>query len=304
VTIFDKYRHGLAKTKKNFFNSFISTITGRHAIDGELVEDAETALIGADVGYEIVNDIITAVRKENDGKTDIEQVFKRHLRGLLGSKDRSFKVNGNRPSIYVFVGVNGVGKTTTIAKLANRLKKEGKKVLIGAGDTYRAAGIDQMKLWGEKLGIRVIGHERGGDAAAVIYDVIDAAISQQYDAVLIDTAGRLHTKENLMNELDKVRRTIVKKLNGEADETIIVLDATSGQNVLRQVEEFHKTAGLTGIVVTKMDGTAKGGIIFPLETKFGIPVKFIGLGEQEDDLQEFDPDMFINALFETEAGHD
>ncbi len=300
MNVFEKYRQGVQKTKKNFFNSFLSTITGRHTLDAELVEDVESILIGADVGYTVVTSVMNAVRKENDGKKDIEALFKKELKAILGEKNRAL-AEKEKPAVYLFVGVNGVGKTTTIAKLAYMLKNNGKKVLIGAGDTYRAAGIDQMKLWGERLGVRVIGHERGGDAAAVVYDVIDAGMAQEYDVVLIDTAGRLHTKENLMNELEKVRRTLIKKLGREADETILVCDATSGQNVIRQAEEFHRTAGLTAFALTKMDGTAKGGLIFSLEERFSIPVKLIGLGEGHDDLQPFDAEMYLNALFETHA---
>lgn len=298
MNIFDKYRQGVSKTKKNFFNSFLSTITGKHTLDAEMVEDIEAVLLGADVGHEVVESVLQSVRKANDGKREIETLFKNALADILHTDTRVLHTPSEKPAVYLFVGVNGVGKTTTIAKLATMLKEQGKKVLIGAGDTYRAAGIDQMKLWGERLGVRVIGHERGGDAAAVVYDVIDAGVSQQYDTVVIDTAGRLHTKENLMKELEKVRRTLVKKLGREADETILVCDATSGQNVLRQAEEFHKTAGLTGFALTKMDGTAKGGLVFSLEKKFGLPVKLIGLGEGQNDLEVFDPEMFLHALFE------
>ncbi len=295
--IFDKYKKGLNKTKKGFFGKFISSIVGNNDLNEELIEEVEDLLLGADLGYEVVSSIIKNVKEKADANENLEVLFKDSLYDILRGKNRELNVKEGL-KVYLFVGVNGVGKTTTISKLGHKFKRKGNKVLLAAGDTYRAAGGEQLSEWGKKLGLKVISQKRGADAAALVYDSIDSAKSNNYDYLLIDSAGRLHTKENLMEELDKINRTITKKLGHKANENILILDATTGQNALRQVDRFNKQIDLDSIIITKMDGTAKGGIIFPIEKKYNIPVKYVGLGENEDDLQKFDPEIYIETLFE------
>ncbi|TYB31772.1 MAG: signal recognition particle-docking protein FtsY [Candidatus Mcinerneyibacterium aminivorans] len=295
--IFDKYKKGFEKTKQGLFGKFISSITKSKSLNEDLVEEVENLLLGADLGYEVVSEIIKEVKSQAESNKELEVLFKDSLYKILKGKNRELS-KGDDLTVYLFVGVNGVGKTTTISKLGNMLNKQGEKVLLAAGDTYRAAGGEQLAEWGDKLGLRVISQKRGADAAALVYDAIDSAISNNYDYLLIDSAGRLHTKKNLMEELVKINKTIEKKLNHRADENILVLDATTGQNAIKQVKRFHQKINIDSIIIAKMDGTAKGGIIFPIEKKYNIPIKYVGLGEGKEDLQQFDPQIYIQTLFE------
>ncbi len=299
--IFEEYSKGLNKTRKGFFGKFIDVITNNKNIDENLIEKIEEHLIRADISFEVVESIIDDVReKSGSGEYNLEVLFKDSLYNILKGKNRNLQKANNPPAVYFFVGVNGVGKTTTISKIGKKLKDEGHKVMLVAGDTYRAAGGEQMKEWADKLGLKVVQQKRGADAAALVYDSIESAISKKYDYVLIDTAGRLHTRKNLMNELDKINHTIKKKLGRFADENILIIDATTGQNALKQVEKFKEKVNISSIIVTKMDGSAKGGIIFSIEKKFDIPVTHIGLGEKENHLKKFDPEIFIQSLFKVE----
>ena len=293
--IFDKYRSGLKKTQTGLVSRLLHAINAKS--DDGLLDEIEEIMLSADMGYPTVSRVMSDVRGSSARGASLEVLFKDSLYNMLKDRDRGIKLQDGL-NIILFVGVNGVGKTTTIAKVAAEFDGGGKKVLIAAGDTYRAAGGDQMKIWGDRLGIRVIGAERGSDPSSVVYDSIDAALSGSYDVLLVDTAGRLHNNRGLMTELDKIVRTIIKKTGSSPRETLLVVDANTGQNALRQTEMFNQTVTLTGIVVTKMDGSAKGGVIFPMELESGLPVKYIGLGEASDDLQPFDPVLFIQALFE------
>ena len=298
---FDKLKAGLSKTKEsmmkqvdNLFKSFVK-------VDEDLLEELEELLIAADMGDGPAMDTVERLREKikTDRITDSEEA-KAALRDILSEMigegeplDLSTK-----PSVILITGVNGVGKTTSIAKIANLLKKDGKKVLLAAADTFRAAAIDQLQVWADRVGVDLIKHTEGSDPAAVVFDAAAAAKNRGADVLIIDTAGRLHNKKNLMNELSKIDRVIERELPDSARETLLVLDATTGQNAVSQATEFKNSAGLTGLVLTKLDGTAKGGIVFSIKQELGIPVKFIGVGEQMEDLQPFDAESFVCALFD------
>ncbi|MDD6800252.1 MAG: signal recognition particle-docking protein FtsY [Firmicutes bacterium] len=298
---FDKLKAGLSKTKEsmmkqvdNLFKSFVK-------VDEDLLEELEELLIAADMGVGPAMDTVERLREKikTDRITDSEEA-KAALRDILSEMigegeplDLSTK-----PSVILVTGVNGVGKTTSIAKIANLLKKDGKKVLLAAADTFRAAAIDQLQVWADRVGVDLIKHTEGSDPAAVVFDAAAAAKNRGADVLIIDTAGRLHNKKNLMNELSKIDRVIERELPDSARETLLVLDATTGQNAVSQAKEFKNSAGLTGLVLTKLDGTAKGGIVFSIKQELGIPVKFIGVGEQMEDLQPFDAESFVCALFD------
>ena len=264
-------------------------------ISDQTWEDIEEALLASDVGVEASGSVVEAVRRSRP--TDVDEArgeLRRRLRAELVDKDRNLSLEGT-PSVILVVGANGTGKTTTIAKLAKRLTEEGKSVVLAAADTFRAAAGAQLGVWADRLGVDVIAGQDGGDPAAVVFDSIESARARGIDVVMVDTAGRLHAKKNLMAELAKVHRVASGK-RGAVDEVLLVLDATAGQNGLAQVEEFSRTVQLTGIALAKLDGTAKGGIVLSIERKLGVPVKFVGLGESLDDLQPFDPDDFIAEL--------
>ena len=297
---FDKIFSGLTKTRKNLEE--LEEIFQDYAPDNEdFYEELEELLVMSDVGASTAENVVKGLRKMT-----WERRFRRGdearaglvelLTKLLNVGDTGLKLD-TRPSVILMVGVNGVGKTTTIGKLAHQLTEQGKKVLLCAGDTFRAAAAEQLGIWAERSGADIVRHEEGSDPAAVVYDSICAAKARKADVVIIDTAGRLHNKQNLMNELNKIRRIIDRELPEADVETLMVLDATTGQNGLIQAKQFLETSGLTGIVLTKLDGTAKGGIVFAIANELKLPVKFVGVGEGMDDLLPFESKNFVEALF-------
>ena len=293
---FDKIRAGLSKTTKALGLNRI--FAGQ--LDDDFYDDLEEALILADLGMNTavraVEELRTRVKEEKIREPEeAKACLRRVLADMLKVGDSALKLEG-KPAVILMIGVNGVGKTTTIGKLGASLKAEGKKVLFSAGDTFRAAAADQLEIWANRVGADIVRQHEGADAAAVVYDSISAAKARGTDVVLVDTAGRLHNKTNLMNELNKIGRVIDRELPGAARETLLVLDATTGQNGLIQAKQFRESAGITGIVLTKLDGTAKGGIVIAIADTLQIPVKYVGVGEGMDDLLAFDPDQYVEAL--------
>ena len=302
ANFFAKLKQGLSKTRSNIVDSIESVFTSHDKIDDDFYEELEEILVMGDVGIhateEILDELKASVKKRECRRPDecreyLIDVIKEKMR--VTESDYEFL---DEPSVVMVIGVNGVGKTTTIGKLAHIYRNKGKSVLIAAADTFRAAASEQLEIWAKRAGVDMIGANDGADPSSVIYDAVNAARSRHADVLLCDTAGRLHNKKNLMNELEKMNRIIDKNYPGVKRENLIVLDATTGQNALNQAREFGEVAPLSGIVLTKMDGTAKGGIAIAIQSELGIPVKFIGVGEGIDDLQEFDSDTFVNALFD------
>ena len=298
---FDKLKAGLAKTKNALFGRLDQLFRGFSKVDEDMLEELEEVLITADVGVGPTEKIIDGLRgkiraekitEPEKVKTALEEI----LVSMIGEGEPL--VLDTKPSVILVIGVNGVGKTTSIAKIANLLKSEGKSVILAAADTFRAAAVDQLKIWADRVGVDIISHGEGSDPAAVVFDAVNAAKSRHSDVLIIDTAGRLHNKKNLMDELAKINRVVDRERPGCSRETLLVLDATTGQNAVSQAKEFRNSAPLTGLVLTKLDGTAKGGIVFSIREELGIPVKFICVGEQVDDLQYFKADEFVSALFE------
>ena len=297
-----RLRERLSKSRTQLGGGLGSLLRGRQKIDDDLLEELETLLITADVGIEtstrIMADLTARVKRKKI--TDPEALLaalKEDLRTILRAVDGPVKQPApGKPQVVLMVGVNGAGKTTTIGKLAKRLQEEGNSVMLAAGDTFRAAAVEQLETWGERNGVPVVAQHTGADSASVIFDALQAATARGADVLIADTAGRLHTKTNLMDELSKVAR-VLKKLDPEAPhEVMLVVDATTGQNALNQAEHFHRAVGLTGITLTKLDGTAKGGILFAIAERLGVPIRFIGVGESIEDLRPFDPDEFVEAL--------
>jgi fused signal recognition particle receptor len=282
---------------------FVSRLRGllRGGDDDDTWEEVEETLIGADLGAELAIGVAGRARaRAGRGDVSAEQAVVHELIGLFATRESvpwPRKPGPDVPAVVLVVGVNGTGKTTTIAKLAHRFSSRGARVLLAAGDTFRAAAIDQLQVWARRIDVPVIAHAPGADPSAVVYDAMDAAVARRTDVVVVDTAGRLHTKSNLMDELAKIRRTIAKRVPDAQPEVLFVLDATTGQNGLAQARAFHEAAGLTGIALTKLDSTAKGGIAFAIERALGVPVLFVGVGEGVDDLLDFDPNAFVEALF-------
>ncbi len=297
---FDRLKEGLAKTRKGFIGKVEALFTGRK-IDEETLEELEETLITSDIGVKATGEIVGFLRdKAKQGEIqdtgNVKEFLKQEMMTLLGPS-QPLIISGERPFVILTVGVNGVGKTTTIGKLAGRFVSEGKSVLLAAGDTFRAAAIEQIEIWAKRTGAQLVKHESGSDPAAVAFDSLSAARSRRVDVVIIDTAGRLHTKSPLMEELKKVRRVIDRSIPGAPHETLLVVDATTGQNALRQAEIFNDAVGVTGIALTKLDGTAKGGIVFAIKKELGIPIRLIGVGEGIEDLRDFDSKEFVEALF-------
>ena len=298
---FERLKAGLMKTKKAVFGRLESFFKSFSRVDEEMLEELEEILITADIGVNVTESIIDELRDRiKKEKVKEPEDVKESLRELLTEKiGEGEPLNvSTSPSVILVIGVNGVGKTTSIAKIANVLKNDGKKVILAAADTFRAAAIDQLQVWADRVGVDLIRHEEGSDPAAVVFDAVNAAKKRDADVVIVDTAGRLHNKKNLMDELAKIDRVIDREAPGCDRENLLVLDATTGQNAIIQAKEFKNSASLTGLVLTKLDGTAKGGIVFSIKEELGIPVKFIGVGEQMDDLQYFVADDFVSALFE------
>ena len=294
--IFDKFKKGLEKARNTFFGS-IKTIFAGKTLDDETLEELEEILVMSDMGVEVTQKILKELKASYKKSDDSDPLLL--LRDIMEKNLTNEPINLNptkKPYVILVVGVNGNGKTTTIAKLANQYIKNGKSVVLAAGDTFRAAAIEQLKHWGEKIGAEVIAHEHGSDAAAVAFDAIKHAKAKGKDVVLIDTAGRLHNKSNLMEELKKIKRVVQKELPEGVDETLLILDGTTGQNGIVQAKAFKETVDITGIVITKLDGTAKGGIAFAIDHDLNIPIRMIGIGEKEDDLQPFIPHEYCDAL--------
>ncbi len=298
---FSRLKNGLSRTRRNFTGGLAGLLGGKK-IDDEVLEELETLLLTADVGVEATQEIIGELtqRLARRQLTDTEallQALREDMCRLLEPVSRPLQVDeGKMPFVILMVGVNGVGKTTTIGKLAQRLQREGKSVMLAAGDTFRAAAVEQLQTWGERNGVPVIAQHSGADSAAVIFDALQAAKARGVDVLIADTAGRLHTQSNLMEELKKIKRVMAKLDDSAPHEVMLVLDGGTGQNALAQAQLFDEAVGLTGLTVTKLDGTAKGGIVFALAKKTGIPIRFIGIGESIDDLREFDAEEFVDAL--------
>jgi fused signal recognition particle receptor len=297
--VFKSLSEGLAKTRKNIADKLGTLILGQK-IDESFLEELEEALIASDVGVEtaafVLKDLTERFKRQELSTPDQVRARLKHLLfEILASGTSKFAITAS-PSVVLVIGVNGTGKTTTIGKLARRLQSQGKQVMLAAGDTFRAAASEQLSIWGERAGIPVIKHQEGADPSAVVFDAVTAAKARAVDVLIVDTAGRLHTKSNLMEELKKVKRIVSRELPGAPHETLLVLDGNTGQNALVQARMFHEAIGVTGIVLTKLDGTSKGGIVFAINKELGIPVKFVGIGEAIEDLREFEPKEFVDAL--------
>ena len=300
---FSKIKEGLKKTKQSVFGQVHELFKNMRKVDEELLEELEELLIMADVGAATSSKIIDRLRDELkerkiEGGEEALEVLKEILCDTMG-ENTALKLD-TTPSVILVIGVNGVGKTTTIAKLSAQLKAQGKKVVLAAADTFRAGAIDQLQVWADRVGVEMIKQGEGADPAAVVFDAANAAKKRNADVLIVDTAGRLHNKKNLMDELAKINRVLSRELPDAARENLLVIDTTTGQNAVNQAKEFKNAAAITGLVLTKLDGTAKGGIIFSVKEELDIPVKFVGVGEKIDDLQPFDRKDFVNALFDKE----
>jgi fused signal recognition particle receptor len=301
---FARLKSGLAKTRASFTGGVADLVLGKKIIDDELLEELETQLLLADVGVEasqsIIGDLTNRVsRKQLTDADALIDALRQNMVALLQPASQPLVIDkARRPYVILVVGVNGVGKTTTIGKLANHLRKDGYSVMLAAGDTFRAAAVEQLQTWGERNNVPVIAQHSGADSASVIYDAIAAARARDADILIADTAGRLHTQSNLMEELKKIKRVVGKQDASAPHEVMLVVDAGTGQNALSQAQQFNEAVQLTGIALTKLDGTAKGGIIFAIAKKLGVPIRFIGVGETIDDLRAFDAEEFVEALFE------
>ncbi|KIO61874.1 hypothetical protein B4064_0814 [Caldibacillus thermoamylovorans] len=304
-TVTEKFKDGLTKTRQSFSDKMNDLVARYRKVDEDFFEELEEVLIQADVGFdtvlELVDELKMEVKRRNiQESSQVKEIIVEKLVDIYESDDEqitSLNIQDNGLTVILFVGVNGVGKTTTIGKLAYKFKQEGKKVLLAAGDTFRAGAIEQLEVWGKRVGVDVIKQNEGSDPAAVMYDAIQAARSRKADILLCDTAGRLQNKVNLMKELEKVKRVIEREILGAPHEVLLVLDATTGQNAMIQAKQFKEATDVTGIVLTKLDGTAKGGIVIAIRKELNIPVKFVGLGEKMDDLQPFDLEQYVYGLF-------
>lgn len=297
---FDRLKEGLTKTRKNFVERVESVLLNR-AVDESMLDEIEEILIGSDVGAGTADDIIQLLKQKIragsiKSSDDVMSCIRAEMAKLLGHPQR-LVAEGVKPYVILMVGVNGVGKTTTIGKLSQRLAEEGKSVVLAAGDTFRAAAVEQLEIWAQRTGAAIIKHQAGSDPAAVAFDAVEAAKSRNADVVIIDTAGRLHNKTQLMDELRKINRVIKKSIPDAPHDVLLVVDGTTGQNAVQQARIFNEVVGLSGIVMTKLDGTAKGGIVFAIYKELGIPIKLIGIGEKVDDLRDFDANDFVKALF-------
>lgn len=306
-SLLDRLKQSISKTRTQITSKVEDLISGEKKIDPELLTKLENALLAADLGPRTTHQILEAVRQKlerhalssvADLKAELKNQLLYALRKVAPPNGTSAAAQENRPHVIFVVGVNGTGKTTTIGKLAHRLRQSGKNVVLAAGDTFRAAAIEQLGVWATRTGSEIVKTKSGGDPAAVVYDALASARARNVDVVIVDTAGRLHTKMNLMAELDKMKRTATKIIPGAPHEVLLVMDATTGQNGLSQAREFTSTAGVTGIVLTKLDGTAKGGIVVAITRELGLPVQYVGTGESVEDLVPFDAETFVSSLFD------
>jgi fused signal recognition particle receptor len=306
-TLLERLKESVGKTKEALADTLDTITQGGRQIDPTVLKEVENALLSADLGVKTTKEILDSVKEQlsrnalNNGD-QLKREIKAHVFRALNVYGNTPKLagaaNGNDPRVIFIVGVNGAGKTTSIGKLANRLRQDGRSVVLCAADTFRAAAIEQLEIWAQRNGVEVIKQKSGSDPSAVIFDALSAATARKIDAVIVDTAGRLHTKSNLMAELEKMKRTAAKIVPGAPHDVLLVLDATTGQNGLNQAREFWSHAGVTGIVLTKLDGTAKGGIVVAIAHELNLPIRFVGTGEQIDDLVPFDPQTYVNSLFD------
>jgi len=297
---FKRLKNGLSKTRQVLTTDIDELFTGKVKVDDAMLEDLEELLITADIGVQTTMDIVERLRKKApriSGPEDLKEILKDEIRALLNIAAETSREPAVKPHVIMVIGVNGVGKTTTIGKLAAKANAAGQKVLIAAADTFRAAAIEQLTIWAQRADADIVKHKENSDPAAVAYDSVEAALARDKDLVIIDTAGRLHTRVNLMEELKKIKRSVSKTLADAPHETLLVLDATTGQNALSQAKLFNEAMNITGLALTKLDGTAKGGIVVAISSSLNIPLQYIGVGEQIDDLQTFDPEKFVDALF-------
>lgn len=297
---FDKLKNGLNKTKTSFDEKINNVFSNFRKVDEELLEELEEVLIMSDVGTEtslkIIENLRKRVKKENiKDEEEVKRALKEIIKEILDKEDSKLKLE-TTPSIILVVGVNGVGKTTSIGKIANRIKKDGKKVIVAAADTFRAAAVEQLEIWANRVGCEIVKKEEGADPASVVYDAIAKAKEEKADVLICDTAGRLHNKKYLMDELEKIKKVIDRELPNASKETLLVLDATTGQNAIMQVKAFKETVDITGLVLTKLDGTAKGGVVIGIVQENNLPIKFIGVGEQIDDMEVFNSTEFVDAF--------
>ena len=300
---FDKLKKGLNKTRENLTNKIEKLVIGYADIDDDFLDELEETLIMADVGVQTTDKLMAAVRrgikkKEINTPEDLKPFLQKEIAEILTRGEDTTRTAANGPTVLLVIGVNGAGKTTTIGKLSAYYRKQGKSVMLAAADTFRAAAIDQLEVWGQRTGAQVIKHEEGSDPAAVAFDAVKAAKARNIDVLIIDTAGRLQTKSNLMQELEKINRVIGREIPDAPHETLLVLDATTGQNSISQAELFTKAAPISGVVLTKLDGTAKGGVVIGIKSQLSMPVKWIGVGEGIEDLRPFHAEDFAKALFE------
>lgn len=302
-TLLEKLKAGIEKTRTGLVDRIEEAIGGEREINAELLDELEYALVTADIGVRTTTEILDSIRARVsrhliDDPSELKKLIREHLLEVLQSSERPMAHVDEPPAVVMVVGVNGAGKTTTIGKLAHRYKGEGRSVLLCAADTFRAAAIEQLEVWGQRTDTDVIRQKQGSDPSSVMFDALQAAKSRGTDYIIVDTAGRLHTKDNLMAELEKMRRTAKKVIPDAPHEVLLVLDATTGQNGLEQARRFTESSGVTGIVLTKLDGTAKGGVVVAITRELGLPIRYIGVGEKIDDLLPFDPETFINSIFQ------
>jgi fused signal recognition particle receptor len=301
--LLDKLKAGIQKTRSGLVDRLEDVLAGKKEIDADLLDELEYTLITADLGVKTVNDILERIRQRVDRKLtgdadEIRNLIREQLLEILRASNTPVHIVAQPPAVVMVVGVNGAGKTTTIGKLAHRFLGEGRKVLLCAADTFRAAAIEQLEVWAKRAGVDMIRQKTGSDPSAVVFDALNAAKARQVDYVIVDTAGRLHTKDNLMAELEKMRRTSQRVIPGSPHEVWLVLDATTGQNGLEQARRFTESSGVTGIVLTKLDGTAKGGVVVAIARELNLPIRYVGVGEKLDDLLPFEADKFIESLFD------
>src|SRR5579863_2794738 len=302
-TLLDRLKAGIEKTRTGLMEKLEDAVSGRKEIDADVLDELEYALITADIGASTTAEILERIRQRVDRHllgdiSELKNLIRDHLLEILEAVDRPLPQVTERPAVILVVGVNGSGKTTSIGKLTRRLQSEGRTVLLCAADTFRAAAIEQLEIWAQRTGADLIRQQPGSDPSAVLFDALQAARSRKMDCVIVDTAGRLHTKTNLMAELDKMRRTAGRVIPGAPHEVLLVMEATTGQNGLEQARKFTETSAVTGIVLTKLDGTAKGGVVVAISRELNLPIRYVGVGEQLDDLLPFDPAQFVASLFD------
>lgn len=299
---FQRLKEGLLKTHQSMVSKIDQLVAGKRKIDDSLLDELEEILITSDIGVKTTHQLLNQVtekvkRKELEDADQLKKALQEQMFLILNRQEKALETSAVRPFVIMVIGVNGTGKTTTISKIAQKLKGQGKSVLLAAADTFRAAAIEQLEVWGQRVGCEVIKQQSGSDPSAVVFDALKAGKARGSDVIIVDTAGRLHTKVNLMEELKKIKRVMARELPNSPHEILLVLDATTGQNAISQAKRFDKELGVTGIVLTKLDGTAKGGILISISDELKIPIRFIGIGEKVDDLREFDARDFVDALF-------